>query len=388
MNNIRKINYFTKILMYLIIKIISILYKKIFLDNQEIWIISERGNEAKDNAYFFYNYLKKQNTKEKIFYIIDKNSPDIEKLIDSNSTIDYRSFKHWLYFCMADIKISTHIMGCAPDIRLFQFLKNLKLVNGKEVFLQHGIIYNDFESLHYKNVKLDLFVTSVDDEYEHVTKKFGHPKNVVKKIGLCRYDNLNVKDTKFNRTILIMPSWRSYLWKCDINEFKESIYYNKYNSLINNSDLITFLESNNYNIIFYPHYESQKYLNAFQSSNSRVIIASKEEYDVQDLLKRSSILITDYSSVFFDFAYMGKETIFYHFDNDNQYRKEGYIDLKNSIFGESLKTESEIVDKLKKITIIDNNINNESTNIEKINEFFGNRYKNIKQKTYEEIKKI
>lgn len=286
---------------------------------------------------------------------------------------------------MADVKISTHIMGCSPDIRLFQILRRFNLVQGKEVFLQHGIIYNDFESLHYKNVKLDLFITSVDKEYEYVTKKFGHPENIVKKLGLCRYDNLNIENINSERTILIMPSWRSYLWNCDINKFKGSIYYKKYNNLINNPELINFIESYDYNVIFYPHYESQKYLNTFQSKNSRITIASKESYDVQDLLKKSSVLITDYSSVFFDFAYMGRETIFYHFDNDDQYRKKGYIDLKKSIFGPSLTTENAIVDKLQRIA----NSNNESkTSIKEINNFFGHRYENIKQKTYEEIKKI
>lgn len=44
------------------------------------------------------------------------------------------------------------------------------------------------------------------------------------------------------------------------------------------------------------------------------------KYDVQQLLKESLLLITDYSSVFFDMMYMNKPVIFYQFD-ENQYRK-------------------------------------------------------------------
>lgn len=76
MKHFKKINYLLKFLAYLIAKSIGFVYKRIFFRNQKIWIISERGNEAKDNAYFFYNYLKKENKNEKIFYIIDKHSPD------------------------------------------------------------------------------------------------------------------------------------------------------------------------------------------------------------------------------------------------------------------------------------------------------------------------
>ena len=62
--------------------------------------------------------------------------------------------------------------------------------------------------------------------------------------------------------------------------------------------------------------------------SDNVIIASKSEYDVQTLLKESLLLITDYSSVFFDFAYMHKPLIYYQFDRQafrrNHYR-EGYF---------------------------------------------------------------
>ena len=41
-----------------------------------------------------------------------------------------------------------------------------------------------------------------------------------------------------------------------------------------------------------------------------IIPASWREYDVQDLLMRCSLLITDYSSVFFDAGYMEKPVIY------------------------------------------------------------------------------
>ena len=53
------------------------------------------------------------------------------------------------------------------------------------------------------------------------------------------------------------------------------------------------------------------------------VIADFDNYDVQQLLIDSRLLITDYSSVAFDFAYMKKKTIYCQFDLE-KYRSEQY----------------------------------------------------------------
>ena len=71
--------------------------------------------------------------------------------------------------------------------------------------------------------------------------------------------------------------------------------------------------------------------NRFPIFSDRIIIADMK-YDVQQLLKESLLLITDYSSVFFDMMYMNKPVNFYQFD-EKQYRKshykEGYLNYQN-----------------------------------------------------------
>jgi hypothetical protein len=119
-----------------------------------------------------------------------------------------------------------------------------------------------------------------------------------------------------------------------------------YQSLINNEKLINFLEENDFNLVFYPHYEVQKYLKYFKSKSDRIIIANSDLYDVQTLLIESKLLITDFSSVFFDFAYMNKPLAYYQFDKDyffkNHYEK-GYFSYRKHGFGPVLETEDEIV---------------------------------------------
>ncbi|UKI38154.1 MAG: CDP-glycerol glycerophosphotransferase family protein [Clostridiales bacterium] len=56
----------------------------------------------------------------------------------------------------------------------------------------------------------------------------------------------------------------------------------------------------------YLHYELQKFSHLFKTDLQNVKIADFKNYGVRELLTNSSLLVTDYSSVFFDFAYMRK----------------------------------------------------------------------------------
>ena len=62
-------------------------------------------------------------------------------------------------------------------------------------------------------------------------------------------------------------------------------------------------------------------------------------------------MITDYSSVFFDFVYMKKPVIFYQFDSKN-FRKrqyeEGYFNYQENPFGESAKGQDEVFNLIEK----------------------------------------
>lgn len=47
-----------------------------------------------------------------------------------------------------------------------------------------------------------------------------------------------------------------------------------------------------------------RFLKYFHVDHPKITVASWPEYDVQTLLKESAVLVTDFSSVAMDFAYM------------------------------------------------------------------------------------
>ena len=114
-----------------------------------------------------------------------------------------------------------------------------------------------------------------------------------------------------------MPTWRAYLAHDQGLNICETLYFKTYQSFLYNSRLISFLENNDLELIFYLHHEMRKYVNAFKSKSDSIIVVYKDnQFDIQELLKSAALLITDYSSVHFDFAYMGKPVIYYQFDQE------------------------------------------------------------------------
>ena len=191
-----------------------------------------------------------------------------------------------------------------------------------------------------------------------------------------------------------MPTWRknivtpSYM-KSNVRDeklFMDSEYYKRFNSLINNKRLEEALNEHGMKLVFYPHYEIQAYLDCFEANNKELILASKDEYDVQGLLKSSKALVTDFSSIQFDFAYMRKAQIYYQFDSIDEHYKSGYFDYERDGFGPVYSNEKELVDYL--IQLMDNNFKLEDKYLERIDRDFNIRDSHNCDRIYEEILKI
>ena len=143
-----------------------------------------------------------------------------------------------------------------------------------------------------------------------------------------------------------MPTWRGADYPRG-ERFRETAYYQTYQSLMENPRLIRLLEERDLKLFFYPHIEMQAELDKFSSPSERIIPAGWRDYDVQDLLMRCSLLITDYSSVFFDAGYMEKPVIYYEFDVEDfrkYHYREGYFSAEEHGFGPVAETEEALVD--------------------------------------------
>lgn len=350
---------------------------------KNVWLISERGCEARDNGFVFFEYLKKNQTHLKVKYVIDPNSKDFYKFNNyPNSTVRFGSFDHYKSLCKSSTLVSTHIMGYTPFMDFFVKLDRKFRIfrHRKQIFLQHGIIKDYLPGLMKGAINVDLFCCGAKPEYDYILSNFGHSKQIVKYTGLCRYDNLN--NFKSKRQILVMPTWRMYERGKD---FITTKYYHYWSSFLKSDQLHNYLEKFGYELVFYPHYEIQKYINSFLSLDLNPCVKIADfNYDVQTLLKESCMLITDYSSVYFDIAYMRKPIIFYQFDEEEFRRKHyqrGYLREEN--LGYKCITQEKLFEIL--YELLENGMTQDNKYIEYADKFFEMRDDKNCQRVYEAI---
>lgn len=348
MNAMRKLKFFSWGIKLCIAYIFAFFLKLFHRELRDVWIVSERGDDARDNGYYFYRYLRVQHPELKVFYIIKYSSPDYDKVAELGNCIDYESFRHYVFYALCKCRISSSLWG--GDLPVSPYFKKTKKYAGhgkKVIFLQHGITKDRLPSLFGNEVRLDMFVCGAEPEYQYILENYCHPENVVQYTGFARFDNLH--DVKTKPQILIMPTFRKWLGNVSLSEAAASECVRKWNEILQDEELASCLEANEIELVFYPHYVLQKYLPVFHSSSARIHVAAFKDYDVQQLLIESKLLITDYSSVFFDFGYMGKPTIYYQFDRERYIHEhydytQGYFDYDVMGFGEVTFNKEQLLD--------------------------------------------
>ena len=315
---------------------------------RHLWLVMERGFDARDNAYWFFRYLREKQPQINACYVIDDASPDRGRVAQLGRTVPWRSLRHHLMYLAADYLISTHVQPCAPDLVAYYHMRQIGIrPRGRQIFLQHGIIKDEIEGLRYPNLKVDFFASGGKLEYDYLVSESGFPEGVIQYMGLCRFDNL-IRGKDPAGEILVMPTWRGSEYPSG-DRFPETAFYRHFQSLLNSPRLLRLLEERDLKLIFYPHIELQKELDKFTSPSERIVLASWRDYDVQTLLMRCNMLITDYSSVFFDVGYMEKPVIYYQFDME-EFRKihyrEGYFSYEEHGFGPVVRTEDALLNAL------------------------------------------
>ena len=372
----------------LMLVFIPAMIAKIFIRN--FWLVCEDKNEARDNGYWLFKYIREKHPEVKVAYAINKKSVDYKKVKDLGKVISFGTIEHWFWYLVADKNVSTQKNGKPNSALCYVFEVVLGMRKKNRYFLQHGIIMNDLEFLHNSNAKMYRFFTSTTEEHKYVSENFGYKPEQVVLTGLSRFDNLS--NEKMNpKQILIMPTWRNWIAReveCEKYEgtkvFEETGYYKTWSAFLNNKEFDAFLSKNGLTAIFYPHRNMQKYIDLFKTESKNIKIANFGEYDVQGLINESACMITDYSSVLFDFSYLGKPVIFYQFDEkkfrEGQY-KEGYFSYKNTVLGDWTETDKGVIELLKKkVKDFD------KPNTERIKSCFKFVDKNNNERVFEEIK--
>lgn len=334
---------------------------KPFLKNRNILITFDKLYKAGDNGEYIYQYGIKN--KRNIYYIIKKDSYDYKRLKrhHRNRIIKYNSLKAKLYSLHATAILDTHanaISYCGFEGMARDFVAGL--FNAKIICIAHGLTMQDIAQ--YQNRLFDnINLYCVASKYEKINllkEIYDYDEDQIKVIGMARFDGLINND---KRIILITPTWRRSLVNSSVahekkqhnNNFKNSDYFKIYNSLINNKDLLNSAKKNNYKILYLLHPAMSSQIDDFDKNEYVDIIPASGNISYEKILTESSLMITDYSGVQYDFAYMKKPIIYYHPEKLPPHYANGMMDYEKMGFGPICKNEKSIIETI--CSYMDNN---------------------------------
>ena len=311
-------------------------------------IIFESSPDMSDNALAIYNYMIKErlNIRYKMVWFV--NNP--------------REFKHKKEYNVKFVKIYS-LISKYYNYRAKLILDCNKYVYKKHnhqtrIHLMHGISYKNADK--YLNVcgKVDHFVLPGSAFTDYLSKGYKSSKEQFLDFGYGRNDsllkNINVKKKlgidKLSKLILWLPTYRKHKNQ-EINI--DDVIIPIYNTVSKLEELNNELVKRNIYIYLKPHpAQDLSALEQKELSNFKVIMDSdlnKLDLSLYEFLSGTDSLITDYSSIYFDYL-LTKKIIGVTLDDFDQYRSSMFIDNYDEVIGgEHIYNDKDFIKYLDKV---------------------------------------
>lgn len=344
----------TKLAYKLLFKVVSILPAKQNLIIFESFL----GKQYSDNPRAIYEYLKEHNPEYEMVWSVD---PRFEKgFLDKGVPYVRRFSIKWL-FLMAQARFwvtNSRMPLWIPKPKHTTYLQTWhgtplkKLVFDMKEVRMPGTTTEDYKQHFYQESRSwDYLISPNRYSTEIFRRAFKFEKEVIES-GYPRNDIFykrerdviakRFKEThqlpKDKKIILYAPTWRDNQYY-QVGKYKMDL----------NLDLAQLEKElgDNYIIILRMHYLVAENFN-LDAFKGFAYDFSKHE-DIQELYIISDLLITDYSSVFFDYANLKRPMIFFTYDLD-EYEEDirgFYFNLAEKAPGPLVKTTEEVIKAIK-----------------------------------------
>lgn len=378
------------------------------LKKQKLWLITDRAEVAGDNGEAFFRYLAQTRPKGiRPVFALNHDSPDFQRMKQYGTVIAADSEEYKVCLLAADKLIASGgtLFSFNPFGEDVIFVRDLLKRN--YVFLQHGITLNDVSDWLNKYTKdFRLILCSNPREQASIASPaYGYTQEEVALTGMTRYDTLlkKAKAQKACKQLLILPTWRKSLQNLPFQDpeaekqlssnsyrlhFKETDYFRFYNGLINHPRLLQAMKGLGYTGLFALHPSLASQWKDFDTND---LIRIEQGYlNYSDAFAQSSVMVTDYSSTSFDFAYLRHPLVYCQFDEEKFFQthtvRRGYFDYRENGFGPVCNDLESTVDAI--ISMMEQNGKMTPEYLEKVNEFFVFDDDNNCKRTLEAIRSL
>lgn len=312
-------------------------------DENTILFVSNGGNSMSGSPYEIYKYIKENIPGNKYRFIWALKTA--EKPTD-HEIVKFDSFKYYLTALKAKYWVTDNNID-----------RGMKFKKKNTVYLNtwHGVaikkIGNDDKySGKYDYSYLNYICVSGKHDKRVFTSALKVRENAFLECGMPRNDRLFTAGPKDNerirkklnipvekKVILYAPTWRDSTNKGRTYDLKPPVSFSKWKKEL----------GDNYVILFRAHDRTTKVMDV--KFDDFVMNYSSYE-SLNDLLIIADILITDYSSVVFDFAILNKPFFCFGYDFEEYYRERGFYFDPKEIFSDGIyRNEDSLLSAVKNI---------------------------------------
>ncbi|TQJ48849.1 glycosyltransferase [Phycicoccus sp. SLBN-51] len=338
--------------------------RRLFAD---AWVLMDRIHNADDSGERLFRYLREHRRDVNAWFVLERDTPDWKRLkADGYRRVVAYDSRLWRLLMLN----SRHLISSHIDVPVHEppAIVRLRRPRWRFTFLQHGVIKDDLSGW-LNGKKLSLFVTSTPDEHQSIVgdlTPYIFTSKEVKMTGLPRFDRLREVGQRFTpesrNLLLLAPTWRHWLTpplaagsqrRTVHDSFMETEFAQQWLGLLASPELKQLAQEHGLTIAFLPHPNLQQALEVWNLPE-HVIPLSFEGADVQEYFARAAVMVTDYSSMAFNAAYIDRPVVYLQFDRDRVLNgghvgRAGYFDYYEHGFGPVLEGGDDVVKAVNEI---------------------------------------
>ena len=308
-----------------------------------------QGQKFSDNSKYLYLQALKDDSIKAIW--ITKNRKIYEHmrakgypaLMHNSLKGIYYQLRAAIYFTSERKKdVSALLIGNATRINLWHGVGLKRILNDDKInhvkpFNTYGVLKKSLKRLRSYPYRKEYVLSTSETMTKIFSSAFKKTPDKILELGQPRNDvffddTLEVENLPFaemgKQIILYMPTHRNFgatpIQLCKIFDLAK---------------LDEFCKTNNLLFVVKKHF-CHRFDIEHLSGYANILDITQTDYDTQLLLKKASILITDYSSCYVDYLLLDRPVIFYNYDYENYVLNDRdlYFDYEQTTPGPKVKT--------------------------------------------------
>jgi glycosyltransferase involved in cell wall biosynthesis len=301
----------------------------------DAWVLMDTVDRAGDNGEAMFRWLRAEHPGINAWFVVSETSPDWARLrrehgkrIVAHGSLEWRVL---MLHC-------SQLLASHADDRIVRppELSELGEPGWRFTFLQHGVIADDLSGW-LGDKPIDLFVTSTLGEQAAIAgdgSAYPFTTKEVRLTGLPRFDALlaTARRSQARDLVLVAPTWRQWLR----GAASDSDFVRQWRGLLGSDALAEASARDGLTLAFLPH-PALAPVTADLAPPPHVRVLEPGR-NVAELVARARVVVTDYSSIAFDAAYVERPVVHFQFDRDvaltgAHLGRQGWFDQRRDGFG-------------------------------------------------------